>query len=745
MALPPTETLSSLSLFDKTTILAQCFESIADSTSTSTSTSTSSRNSHHRRDGDESTLMSPLMIFNAGTILYEAELKLLANNDKAEQQLHLQVQQQQYEQQYKFLSGAFYDVLAHSNRDYVSNVIFHEINTAFISIVSDCVVQCKLTAAGLTTTGTAEERRQRLRDHDNQVQKLLESIRALCGILNALATNEFHDNDDNNNNNNNDSGKVHMNMSLMQNIFNEELCNQLVMLYDALLAVEEVATSNNDNSNTMETDEANVEWKECILSSLSSLLLYGLISPKSKNKSSTITVTTTSEDEAIQQIMEVIQGLMEHNETSFCLGDLQLWQEQKAKEEEKIYHHHQPMLQMIQPMFSSEVSAQKEYLISVLKSAPQYNQHRQHRLLSERKGKAAGETTTTKHDDSNTNKSQKKISALDRLIQQVRAIFPHLGEGYIETALACYNHDIEQTTVALMESEADPDPSNSKSLHPRLRVLDKSLPARRKESKKQYGSNDHFNGGDGGEEIDEEEREAMEVQKARIKEMVSAQEEEAYKLGMAMAMNDMEYNDDYDDQYDGIGDDGGATGGIGAADAGLYDMDFESIRTYNKAAREVESDRLFWEENRNTNRSQRSTGNGNGGDYSRKGAVNDSDNGQDNSGNDSGDDEDLKQKKYRGPDKGKGGRLIGPDGKYLPHPKSRKKGGKANQNNASTSTTTPAKNNNQKENSKAKKSNAENDKNGQQLSKIQKRRKNDNKAKIANHHRKERALKKSGM
>lgn len=383
-----------------------------------------------------------------------------------------------------------------------------------------------------------------------------------------------------------------------------------------------------------------------------------------------------------------------------------------------VYCHHKPLLEIIEPMFSNEVTAQKEYLISVLRSAPQYNQYQQQKMTTEAHTKQEDNGDSNSNTKNNNNIRQRKVSALDRLIQQVSAIFPHLGEGYIEAALACYNHDMEQTTIALMESESDP---NSKSLHRRLRALDKSLPARRKESKEQYG-----NVGDAGRdagEIDEEDREAMEIQKARIKEMVSAQEEEAYRLGVAMAVDDMEYNDDYDDQYDGIGDDGGATGGIGGADTGLYDMDFESIRTYNKVAKEVESDRLFWEENRNTNRNQRASGNG--------GRI--SNNGEENSDNDSGEEGGSKEKKFRGPDKGKGGRIIGPDGRYLPHPKSRKKGGKGNQNN------------NQEGKSKDGRDNNKTSNNDQQLSKIQKRRKNDNKAKIANHHRKERALKKSGM
>jgi hypothetical protein len=100
---------------------------------------------------------------------------------------------------------------------------------------------------------------------------------------------------------------------------------------------------------------------------------------------------------------------------------------------------------------------------------------------------------------------------------QVHTILPHLGEGYIEAALACYNHDIEITTNALMEDEyntlSSPS-SSSSSLHPQLRALDKSLPARKKESKEKYGEHHPDNG-----DIDVEEYEAKMIQKERIKEM----------------------------------------------------------------------------------------------------------------------------------------------------------------------------------------------------------------------------------
>lgn len=220
------------------------------------------------------------------------------------------------------------------------------------------------------------------------------------------------------------------------------------------------------------------------------------------------------------------------------------------------------------------------------------------------------------------------------------------------------------------------------------------------------------------------------------------QENEAFLLAGAVG----EYNDDYDDQYDGVG----GEDGIGGADGGLYDMDYEQIKIYNKAAKAMEEDRIFWESNHNSNRrGGKKEGDDRNGNRKKDG---------DAQADDNSDDEDNTTKKYRGADKGKGGRLIGPDGRYLPFPKSRKKSGN-NQKQATTAkdssnvkeantsasgtrkgTQAPGKNGKKNSGDKTKKQNA-----GEEMTKIQKRRKNDNKAKIGNHHRKERAMKKAAF
>ena len=180
-------------------------------------------------------------------------------------------------------------------------------------------------------------------------------------------------------------------------------------------------------------------------------------------------------------------------------------------------------------------------------------------------------------------------------------------------------------------------------------------------------------------------------------------------------------------------------------DEGLYDVDTNNIqqkydrggakneqemwRKYNRLVRDVESEGAFWEENRNLNRS----GGNNKGAASAKNADDDG------------------EKKYRGLDKGKKGRLIGPDGKYLPIKRGGKngnagRGGGGNPAGRGGGGGNPGRGGGKPGRGAGKsqaQGNAKQGEGGDDMSKIQKRRKNDNKAKIGNHHRKDRATKKA--
>jgi hypothetical protein len=443
--------------------------------------------------------------------------------------------------------------------------------------------------------------------------------------------------------------------------FSNHLCLHLRRLYDLCVS--------------SESDE--VTNRQRVLAILSSLIMNGLMDRLSSN-----------EDEAISEVMETVQLLS--SDGSYCLGDLMQFQIENA--------HMTTLSQTLEFRFTKDVQTQKHYIISIIHSAP--SSFKLDSTILQHAEKPATDNKTL----ANIPKFKMKLTGLQRLVSQIKPLFPQLGDGYLEAALACYNNDIDRTTSALLEAEEDPS-----SVHPRLQVLDKKLPARKRNLRSEYEAP--------GFSSNQDDIEAKEIQKARLKQMEKDEENEAYLLSVAMN----EYNDEYDDQYDGIGDDGGATGGIGGADAGLYDVDYNAIKAYNRIVKDLEADKTFWEESRNLNERK-----------SKK--ENKPTNARDS--NDENDDESEEvvseegiSKKYRGPDKGKGGRIIGPDGKYLPFPKKRQGGGKK-QNKS-----TPSTQDNTKTESKG----------GTELTKIQKLRKNNNKAKIGNHHRKDRAMKKAAI
>ena len=451
----------------------------------------------------------------------------------------------------------------------------------------------------------------------------------------------------------------------------EELCSALATLYDRC------------SQQQPQQQQQHQELAGVIFTTLSCLLLDGLILADAAH-----TEEGGDGDGKIQRVMEVVQALTA-DDTNCCLGDFQEWQKKAG----------QPatLVQAIEKHLTD--NAQRNYLVLMLQSSVTSAS-----LSAKQKELASVEPARR------TNVASKKgaqtqpataTSAMDRLIAQVRDVLPNLGEGYVETALAVYSLDASRTVSALLEAEADPT-----TLHPRLRVVDKSLGRRKQESKGMYDAGD--------------DDEARELQKTRMREMEKQAEKEAY--GIALVERDDMYNDDYDDQYDGIGDDAGAAGEVGGADGGLYDVDLDTMKNYNRMRREEEKEAAFWEESRNLNRTNRRGG-------KAKTKRSSDDEGDDEEG---GGADDQQDRKYHGPDKGKGGRLIGPDGKYLPIKKGGKKGKKqqaAKQENGGGD---------------SKKQDVGKQEQGKDMSKIQKRRKDANKAKIGNHHRKDRALKKAG-
>jgi hypothetical protein len=209
-------------------------------------------------------------------------------------------------------------------------------------------------------------------------------------------------------------------------------------------------------------------------------------------------------------------------------------------------------------------------------------------MLDAMDGDASDCVTTWSHPESKAKPQKVKQHTkqvndpMQQLIDQVGAIIPGLGEGFLETALSVYKGNVEQTISALLQLD---DPIARKELPAQLLVTDRNLPRRRKVTPKQVAA---------------EEEEAKAVAKANVRAVEREQQEEANLMSKAMIAN--EYDDDYDDQWDD--DDGMAAG----ADSGLYD-DYNAVKTYNKVYREMEANSAYWEDNRNTNRDSNNNNN----------------------------------------------------------------------------------------------------------------------------------------
>lgn len=242
-------------------------------------------------------------------------------------------------------------------------------------------------------------------------------------------------------------------------------------------------------------------------------------------------------------------------------------------------------------------STQQSYLSSLLfplQEAPR-------KLLNHSQGEKQS------HSSKKSTTTASPLDEMQRRIDQVRQIFPDLGEGFVEALLGHYKGDIEQTVSIIAEDRL---PST-------LDHLDRSLPRMLATTTRLQRNI--------GDSNDDDRAEAIAATKAAIQAAEQAAEREAMAVVAVLRDNDDIYNDDYDDQWDMDHE-------YDAPDVGLYDtdMDYKNVLLYNKALKEVEADDRFWQDNMNTNL------NGRGG--SATGET---------------------RKPFRGPDKLRGGRIPG--------------------------------------------------------------------------------------
>lgn len=446
-----------------------------------------------------------------------------------------------------------------------------------------------------------------------------------------------------------------------------------------------------------------------ILQLLSAILMDGLLVTSSDTSTALNTSTTDGvgiviaddEENRLQTIMEAIQ-MLTADEKNTCLADLEEMQSRSSTTTPNT------TTMTLRSRIKTVISAtpQRDYLLQMIAASSK----KKYTTASTTLKKAAAAAAASPN-----NKLAPVIvdprDEIRRRIGQVQLVLPHLGEGYVEAALSAFQGNVERTVAALLDDE--------RLLPPMLQKLDPTLPGLMMEST----PNGYINDDD----------EARQIAKNRIRKMEQDQEAEAYALTTVMrgvTSRASEYDDDYDDQYDDF------DGGVAVGDEGGLDVDLDTVKMYNRVARESEKEVTFWNENRNTNRVQNNLG------KAKRETVMYKDNGDDDDVEEEGA-ADVKQ--FRGPEKIKGGRPIGPDGKVLP----RQKGGK--QAAARTSRTTPTNTpsttlkGGMKTITTGSPSAAAPSPHGEtELTKLQKRRKMLNKAKTGNHHRKDAAQRKTG-
>ena len=441
--------------------------------------------------------------------------------------------------------------------------------------------------------------------------------------------------------------KNESNSRLCRVVYESAWISTLSSIYDKFIVFEK---QHNDELTQKDLEST----QHSILSCLSRLLLDGLI----LNESCTTIVE--------ESLLDAIRCMEE--ESTDALRDLQEWQ-----------INHEPFQRNLEESLRSiniianddddetlEKVQQREYILSMLESARAEPSSMAIPIVSSK-------TPKTTRVEPKKPPPPAKETELDRRVKQVLQILPHFGEGFVEVALGLHQGDVEATVATLLNHPADGRAATSN--YPKaLSVLDPKLPRRKREFKTYQTHEEEVQSAEEARTnvkermaLEEKQRqdqyEALMVVTSQQKEQQQQQSEttasplpekqltrkELRQQKLKQLRKRSEYDDDYDDQYDELDIK------LGAADDGFTsdNMTFEQVKLYNQVVQEDESDTAFWESNRNQNKTKNA----------------------------------AREKKF-GPDKIKGGRVIGADGKIVRKPggaKKKKNNNNKNNNNATAS------------------------------------------------------------
>mmetsp|Transcript_10727 Transcript_10727/g.27106 ORF Transcript_10727/g.27106 Transcript_10727/m.27106 type:complete len:636 (-) Transcript_10727:1627-3534(-) len=479
--------------------------------------------------------------------------------------------------------------------------------------------------------------------HTN-VQDLGLAVQSIQGLMGAFSDSDSQT-----------CRKNESNSRLCRVVYESAWISTLSSIYDRFIVFEK-------QHNGELTQKELESTQQGILSCLSRLLLDGLI----LNESSTIQLE--------ESLLDAIR-CMEEASTD-VLRDLQDWQTK-----------HEPFQRNLEESLRSinmanddddetlEKAQQREYILSMLESARAEPSSMAIPIVG-------SETPKTTRVAPKKPPPPAKETELDRRVKQVLHILPHFGEGFAEVALGLHKGDVEATVATLLNHPTDGSAASSN--YPKaLSVLDPKLPRRKREFKTYQTQEEEAQSAEEArtnvkERMALEEKQRQDQYEALV--VVTSQQEEQQRQQqqqpkttasplpekqltrkelrqqkLKQLRKRSEYDDDYDDQYDEIDIK------LGAADDGFTsdNMTFEQVKLYNQVLQEDESDTAFWESNRNQNKTKNA----------------------------------AREKKF-GPDKIKGGRVIGADGKIVRKPGGAKKKKSNNNNNNNNATASGQQNNN---------------------------------------------------
>eukprot|EP00585_Thalassiosira_rotula_P003859 CAMPEP_0196133596 /NCGR_PEP_ID=MMETSP0910-20130528/2757_1 /TAXON_ID=49265 /ORGANISM="Thalassiosira rotula, Strain GSO102" /LENGTH=633 /DNA_ID=CAMNT_0041393339 /DNA_START=91 /DNA_END=1989 /DNA_ORIENTATION=- len=608
-------------------------EDVASSYETQASSSHATHATTHATTHQNKSLPSSITLYRTGRVLYSCHhhATTTSNNDNNTSNGSTTNTTKTNDNSRKIttLTNAFDNMISTLPVNYVHDIMLHNLHHAYASLIVSYATSASTTSSaisalgimigknnksssttlnGISTTTTTTNTTTSWKD-------IMEGTESLCGIY---------------------LSSVNACRSCCLSVSSEEGRHELELVFVALSWFYDYSSNTTTNNNNGKDNNGGMEeedhLKKSILNTLSNLLIHGIIvqsSSKSNNNND-----EEDMDEQLSNIMTLIQNIQSSiGEYNCALGDM--------LEADAEVRREQSFVTAIRTKFEAKDASQPpqlQYLLAMLRASPTSNGKKQPPPSSSN----IANTTTASLTETNP-ESEPQKTMTDIQIDHIKGVLPTLGEGYIEEALKCYNHDVERTLEALLQVSEGGDNTNN-NVHPRLFTIPSNLPRKLRDRVDHYSANVNLHRG---ATLKDDGKEHAKIQKQHIKHEEEQREAEAFlienvsrSLGglkvsssnndnngnndniagndqlLLLPGNRNEYDDDYDDQYDGVGD--GGMGGLG--DEGLYDVDTHNVhqkydrggakneqemwRKYNSLIKDVDAESAYWESNKNLNREQ---------------------------------------------------------------------------------------------------------------------------------------------